>query len=151
MATARTDPVGTALEDGFSSKIAFAADPDISFWEITVTPPGIDGGDAIDQTTMFNTAWRTKAARSLKELTDASLTCAYDPSVIDQIFALVNVEGLVTVHFPDTSTLDFYGYLRSFTPGELAEGERPEADVVIVCTNYNTVTGAEVAPDYTAD
>lgn len=151
MATARVTPVGTALEDGFSSKIAFAADPDVAFWEITVTPPGIDGGDSIDQTTMFNTAWRTKAARQLKELTDASLTCAYDPAVISQIIALINVEGLVTVHFPDTSTLDFYGYLKSFTPGELSEGERPEADAVIVCTNYNTASGAEVAPSYTAD
>ena len=151
MATERSTPVGTALEDGFSSKIAFASDPDVSFWEITVTPPGIDGGDAIDQTTMFNTAWRTKAARQLKELTDAALTCAYDPEVIDQIIALVNVENLITVHFPDTSTLDFYGYLRSFTPGDLVEGERPEADVVIVCTNVNPVTGAETAPDFTSD
>lgn len=150
MPTTRVTPVGTALDDGFSTLIAFAADPDVSFWEKTVTPPGVDGGDAIEQTTMHNTAWRTFAARSLKTLTDVSLTAAWQPQVYDQIIALINVEGLVTCHFSDTSTLDFYGFLKDFTPGSHEEGSQPEADITIVCTNVNPVTGAETAPVYAA-
>ena len=44
--TARGTPAGTKLDDGFSTKVAFAADPTIAFFEKTVQPPGFDGGDA---------------------------------------------------------------------------------------------------------
>jgi hypothetical protein len=147
--TPRSTPTGTALEDGYSTKIAFAADPDVGFWEKTVTPPGIDGGDAIEQTTMHNSTWRTFAARSLATLTDVSVTAAYDPAVYPQIVALINVEGLITLHFPDGSTLDFYGFLKEFTPGEHSEGDQPEADITIICTNRNPTSGAEVGPVFT--
>jgi len=148
MPIARGTPTGTKLDDGFSIKIAFTADPDVDFWEKTVTPPGIDGGDAIEQTTMHNTAWRTFAARLLKTLTDASITAAYDPLVYDQIVALINVEGLITVHFPDTSTLDFYGFLKSFAPSDHSEGSQPEADLTIVPTNWNPFAGVEAGPTF---
>ena len=147
-AQTRSTPVGTKLDDGFSTKIAFEADPDISFWEKTVTPPGVDGGDKIPISTMHNSAWRTFAARALKELTDSTLTCAYDPKVYSQIIAIVNVPTEITVHFPDTSTLSFFGFLKSFTPGEMSEGEQPEADIEIVCTNLNPNTGLETAPSF---
>lgn len=148
--TARDTPVGTSLDDGYSTKIAFAEDADVSFWEKTVTPPGVEGGDAIETTTMHNTTWRTKAARSLKELTDGAITCAYDPAVYDQIIALVNVEGEITCHFSDSSTLDFWGYLKSFVPQECQEGEQPEAEIEIVCTNENS-SGTETGPNWTTD
>ena len=148
MTTARQTPGGIMLEDGYSTKIAFAADPDISFWEKTVTPVGIDGGDAIEITTMHNTSWRTMAARQLKTMTNVSLTVAYDPQVYYQIAALVNVEGLITLHFPDASTIDFYGFLKSFTPSEHAEGTHPEATIEIVPTNRHSTTGVETSPVY---
>lgn len=149
MTTARTTPHGIKMDDGFSTKIAFAADPDVSFWEKTVTPPGIDGGDAIETTTMHNTTWRSMAARALKTLTESSITVAWDPQVYDQIVALVNVEGLITVWFPNGDALDFYGYLKSFTPGDMSEGSPPEAEISIVPTNINPTTGAEAAPVFT--
>lgn len=146
--TDRTTPAGTKLDDGFSTKIAFAADPDVSFWEKTVQPPGIDGGDPIDTTTMHNTAWRTMAARALKTLTESSLTVAYDPVVYDQIIALVNVEGAITVHFPNGDTLDFFGFLQTFEPDSNEEGSQPEATITIVPTNVDPSDGAEAAPNY---
>lgn len=145
---ARQTPSGTMLEDGHSTKVAFSADPDVSFWEKTVTPPGVDGGDPIEITTMFNVDWRTMAARALKTLTESSLTVAYDPKVYDQIVALVNVPGLITAHFPDTSRLEFYGYLQKADFSELKEGEQPEATIKIQPTNVNPSNGAEVAPNY---
>lgn len=148
MATARQTPVGIKMGDGYQSLIAFASDPDISFWEKAVKPPGIDGGEAVENTTMHNTAWRTMSPRALKTLTPATVRAAYDPVVLDQIYALINVEGLITVHFPNNDTLDFYGYLQKFEPGDLVEGTQPEATITIVPTNTNPSTGAEVAPNY---
>lgn len=146
--TTRATPVGVKLNDGFSTLIAFAADSDVSFWEKTVTPPGIDGGDAIETTTMHNTTWRSMAARALRTLTDASTTVAYDPVVYDQIVALINVEGAITVKFPNGDTLDFFGYLKDFIPQENVEGEQPEAQVTIVPTNIDPTDGTEAAPNY---
>jgi hypothetical protein len=90
------------------------------------------------------------ASRALKTLTDASVTAAYDPNVYSQIVALVNVEGWITCLFPNGDTLDFCGYLKSFTPGENAEGNMPEADITIICTNKDALTGVETAPVFTA-
>jgi len=146
--TIRIAPVGINLSDGFSTVIAFNADPNVSFWEKTVTPIGLDGGDAIETTTMHNLAVRTMAARSLQTTTDAAVTAAYDPVVYDQIQALINVEDSITINFSNGDTLDFFGFLKSFIPGEAVEGEQPEAAIVIISTNTDPVTGAETIPNY---
>jgi hypothetical protein len=144
--TVRIEPDGIDLPDGFSAKIAFAADPDISIWEKTVTPPGLDGGDSIDTTTMHNSIWRTKRARSLVTGTDAQVTCGYDPDCYDEILAILNVEGSITVAFPDGSTYDFFGYLQKFEPSALQEGTYPEATLTIVQTDYDPVNHVEAGP-----
>lgn len=149
MPTLRSTPVGRRMEDGFSTKIAHASDPDISFWEKTVQPPGVEGGDAIELTDMHNTAWRTFAARSLLTLTPIAVTVHWDPKVYSQIIALANVEGLITVHLPNADTIEFYGFFRNFIPGPHEEGSPPEADMEVVPTCRNPTTGAEVAPVYT--
>lgn len=146
--TARTTPTGDRLDDGYQTLIAFAADADVDLWEKTVQPPGVEGGDEVDTTTMHNETWRSRAARALKTLTNSSMTVAYDPAVYDQILSLINVNGWITVHFPDGSTLDFVGFLKNFTPNDLSEGAQPEATCEIVPTNV--LAGAETAPDYTA-
>lgn len=148
--TARSAPAGIHLEDGFSTKITFAADPDISFWEKSVQPPGIDGGDAIEQTTMHSVAWRGMAPRHLRTLTSSQTTVAYDPAVYSQIVELINVETTVTVTFPDGSTLAFFGFLQKFEPADMSEGNQPEATVTITPTNRDPVTGAEAAPVLTS-
>lgn len=141
----RTTPGGTMLKDGYSTKIGFEDDLDIEFWEKTVTPGGYDGGDPIDITTMWNSAVRTKASRTLYDSTDGSAVVAYDPIAIESIKSIINVESIITYSFPDGSTDSRYGYLRSFEPNELAEGSHPEATVSIVHTNRNADTDAEEA------
>jgi hypothetical protein len=149
--TTRTTPVGIRLEDGHSTKIAFARDPDVSFWEVEVQPPGLDGGDAINITTMHNTTWRTMAARQLKTLTECSINVAYDPNVYNNILDhLINQEGAITVHFPDGSKLSFFGYLKSFTPQGNQEGNMPTAAISIVPTNYDPVARTEQSPVLTS-
>jgi hypothetical protein len=147
-ATTRSAPAGTKLDEGFPAKIAFAADSDVSFWEKSVKPPGVDGGDAVETTTMFNTTYRTRGPRVLKTLTDAQLTVAYDPQVLDQIIALINVNGWISVHFSDGSCWNFVGYLKSFEPNEMQEGNQPEAAITIVATNQ--LAGVETLAEYSA-
>jgi hypothetical protein len=144
--TSRQAPGGSRLLDGYQTLIAFAADPDVSLWERTVKPPGIDGGDEVDTTTMHNEEVRTFGPRSLKTMTASTFTAAYDPEVYDQIMALCNENGWITVHFPDGSGIDFAGYLKTFEPADISEGEMPEATVTIVCTNQ--IDGVETLPDY---
>ena len=133
------------LDDGHPTIISFSEYPNVKLWEKSVTPPGVDGGDAVDTTTMRNTLWRTKNPRVLRELSDASFTAAYDTEVFDTIVAMVNENQEITVTFPDESTLTFWGWLKEFTPSEITEGEQPTANVVIVPGNQDN-NKEEVAP-----
>lgn len=146
--TTRIAPSGNRMDDGYQTLIAFSQDPDIKFWEKSVTPPGFDGGDAINTTTMHNTSLRTFASAALQTMTDASVRVAYDPAVIPQIRAIVNVEGAITVHFPGGQKLSFFGFLRTFEPDEMVEGQQPEATITITCTNKDPNTGSEESPVY---
>lgn len=149
-ATVRVAPSGIKLKDGFSTKVTFATDTNLEIWEKTVKPPGIDGGDAIDQTTMHNTTWRTMAARQLKTLTEASSKFAYDPSCYTAFIALINVETTITKTFPDGSTLAFYGFLKMVEFDDLAEGTQPEGTMTIVPTNFDPTNKVEAGPTITS-
>lgn len=150
MPTARSAPVGTMLENGYQSLVAFADDPDISFWEKSVQPPGLDGGEKIDITTMHNTSVKTYAPQALSGMTDGDMTVAYDPVVLSQIIALINVSNAVTNHFSDGSSWDGFGYLQTFTPNAMSNGEQPEATCTVVYTNVDPADGSESSPSYTA-
>ena len=144
--TARITPTGWKMPDGFKSLITFKNAPAVQFWEKTVKPPGFDGGDKIDTTTMHNIKYRTGAAKFLITLTESSAACAYDPDVIDNILNLVNQETTITITFPDHTTLAFYGFLNKFEMNDLKEGEMPEASVSIMPTNWDSVNFVEAAP-----
>jgi hypothetical protein len=141
--TARQTPAGIKLDEGFPTKITFSRDPNIEFWEKTVKPPGLDGGDPVDTTTMHNSTYRTMNPRKLKTMTAMSTKVAYDPVVYSSILELINVKDTVTVTFSDGSTLAFYGYLKEFSPDDIDEGKQPEAGITIIPTNQHPTTGAE--------
>jgi hypothetical protein len=148
--TVRQTPNGIRIDDGFKTLITFSRDPDVCFWEKTVQPPGLDGGDAIETTTMHNTAYRTMAPRQLVTLTEMNTVAAYDPDIYNNILSLLNVEDTITVRFPDGSTLAFFGFLRTFEPAELSEGEQPTATINISPTNVQPGTSTEYAPVLTS-
>lgn len=150
--TTRQTPAGIHLDEGFSTKIAFSLDPDVSLWEITVQPPGVDAGDPINTTTQHNVTWETMAARALKKLTDGTVKCAYDPNVYNNVIDnLIGKDtGSITVRFPDGSTLDFYGFLKTFIPTGLSVGEFPIADCTFVATNFDPVARTEQGPVLTS-
>ena len=97
---------------------------------------------------MLNSTWRTRNPKALITLANAKMTVAYDPACYPEIVALTNVNNLITVTFPDGSTLAFWGWLDSFTPGENTEGEQPTAEIEIVPSNQNA-SGVETAPVHT--
>lgn len=137
------------IDDGYQTLVDFALSPTVKFYEKEVTPPSIEGGGANDTTTMRNVKWRTNAPKKLFSLGQSKLTAAYDPAVYEDIQTMLNKNQLITITFPDGSTVAFYGWLDSFTPGAIKEGSQPTADVTIICSNQDA-DGAEIDPVYTA-
>lgn len=148
--TVRVTPGGIKLKDGYTTKIAFALDPDISLWEKDVQPGSPDGGPPIDQTTMWNTLYRTKAPQSLVDTTDGKSKCAYDPAALTQIMAIINREGGITVRYADGSTEDVWGYVQKFERDPLVIGQQPEATVTWVTTNFDPNAKVEQGPVVTS-
>jgi hypothetical protein len=144
--TPRGYPTGKRLTDGFKTEFAFALNPTISFWELTVQPPGVDGGEAINTTTMLNLSWRTMAPRALRTLTPSTVNAAYDPILYNDILSLINHPGAATCHFSNGDTLDFYGFVQKFEPKECKEGDMPQATVIVTPTNYDPSAGTEEPP-----
>jgi hypothetical protein len=132
------------LRDGFPTTIDLTG-AGTTFWEKTVQPPGIDGGEPINTTTMRNSSVRTKAPRSLYDVTPMQLSVAYDPTVYDTIIAAVNVNQEIVTTFPDEGTVTWWGYLKSFVPEPNEEGKEPMASITLVPTNVNS-SGEETPP-----
>jgi hypothetical protein len=137
------------LDDGFSTTIDFGDFPSVQFFEKTVTIPGMDGGGPNDTTTMRNDTLRTRAPKKLKSMTEMTSVVSYDPEVFDvnAVWAMINVNQLITINFPDSSHVVFYGWLNSFIPGELREGEQPTATISVQCSNQDP-TGIETPPQW---
>lgn len=150
--TARVTPTATAdkLRNGHKTKITISLDPDICFWEKEVTPPGVDGGEAIPQGDMFDETWETVVPQALKTMTDMSLVANYAPQVLPLIISVVNVMCTITVTFPSGATWCFYGFVRSFIPNSKKRGEQPNANLVIKPTQLDPTDFSEAGPVYTA-
>ncbi len=141
------NPSDVRMDDGFSTLITLHNIPSIKIYEKEVTPPGISAGGAIDTTTMRSTAWRTMSPRKLKSLTAVAATVAFASSAIPDIMGEVGKLQQITILFPDTSTITFWGWLEEFTPGSFQEGEQPTASITVQPSNHDD-TGAEVSPVY---
>jgi len=145
---ARVTPLGEdiPLQDGYRTVIGPSSNPNIGWFEKSVKPPGMDGGDPVDTTTMWNATYMTKAPRSLKDFTNVTCRAAYDPILYTEALALINSTDTFNISFSDGTTIAFYGYLKSFEPQEITEGTQPEADIEIVVTNWDATLGVEAGP-----
>src|SRR4051812_28824859 len=94
---ARTPPTGFKMPDGFKTLVTFTSQPALQVWEKMVKPPGIDGGEAIDNTTMHNVTFRTRDARQLRTLDVMTFKFLYDPDVLPPLYTLVNHPDTITV------------------------------------------------------
>ncbi len=130
------------LKDGYQTTIGFSALAsgivfNVIAKEIGVTPPAIEGGGKIDLTTMRNSAARTFYPKQLYTIGDSSVVVAWDPTLYEEMAAVIGVDQEITITFPDTTFLTYWGTLDSFAPNELVEGERPTAVLTIIATNLN--------------
>lgn len=136
------------MEDGFKTLIDFGQST-TTFKEKSVTPPPLQGGGANDVTTMRNTRYRTKAPKKLLDVGEVQCNGEYDPACYSEYVSLMQVNQLITLSFPDDSTVAFWGWLDSFAPGASSEGGQPEATITIIVSNRDAA-GDEIGPVYTA-
>jgi len=147
--TARTTPVGYKMPDGYRSTFAAAAKPGLQLWEVSGKPPGIDGGEMINTTTMLNNIWRTWDARHLKTLTPLTFKAAFDPDVWNDLLNMINTPGAWTFHYPSGDALSFYANLEKVEPEDFEEGKMPMVTCTLTPTNWDPVNFVEAAPVYT--
>jgi len=148
----------TIQGDGYQTTIDFSSSEISSdviiisiMEEKEVTPPGVAGGGANDASTMRNETFRTMSPKGLKTLTPVTIVIAYDPALYDEMVAMVNDNQLITITFPDDSTLAFWGWIDEFTPNANIEGEQPTANITIIPSNQDADdNNAEIAPVFTA-
>lgn len=136
------------LDDGFSTTIAFGTSTVTDLFIAEVQPPSLEGGGSIPTSLMSNSVYRTFSPKQLLTLGELNFEAAYDPAVYDEMIATINVNQLITVTFPDTTTLAFWGWLDSFVPNNNVEGERPTASCVIIPSLVNG-SNVETAPVHT--
>ncbi len=144
--TAPGTPTGFKMPDGFKALITFASKPNISLWEKSVKPPGLDGGEPIDTSTMHNIKYRTAYPRALVTVDDGSANCAYDPDVLADILAQINVPQSITYLYADHTTYCVWGYLGGFKPQGLVEGQMPMAQATFPTTNWDANGKVEAGP-----
>ena len=137
--------------DGLGAQVSIGS---MSLQEVSITPPSTQGGGALEVTTHRNAGWRTKAPKTLKDLGELTFSAIYDPAQYSsQGISNLNNNQEITVTFPDSSTLVFYGFIDSFSAGEITPGELPTAEITVVVTNQNgsgSTPGSETAPVYTS-
>lgn len=140
----RVAPSGNVdLYDGFVAKITFDNDPNITFWEKSVKPPGLDGGEGIDRSTMFNLVYRTFHPGGLITVTNPTTKVAYCLQSFTDIIAIINDETTVTITVCDGSQMSFFGALQKFEPDELVPNTHPEATITVLATMYDYVNNVE--------
>lgn len=140
---------GTMLIDGLGTTIHFAAAASVKFSEVTLQPPGLTGGGAINTTGLRNVRVRTQQPKKLVSVSSSKGTAKYDPLALEDAYALQGVNNLITITHPDGTTTVGWGWLEDITPGENEEGSEPMIDFLIEWSNENA-SGVETKPVTTA-
>lgn len=140
------------IDDGHPTLVSFSAGTSgvtLQFFEKEITPPGASAGGPNDTTTMRNNLFRTMSPKQLITMTPMTAVGAYDPVLYDEIFAMIKTNQVITVTFPDGSTLTFWGWLDEFTPSNIVEGVQPTATITIQPSNQDNAK-VEKPPIYAA-
>lgn len=103
----------------------------LTFEEVSVTYPGIQGNEKIEQTSNQNTAFKSYEPGDLKEITDVQATVYYSTDDWDDIVSIINVKGTLAIAFKNGDSIsDTDAWLVSATPTGATINERPTMDVV---------------------
>ena len=104
--------------------------------------------EAIDVTTLSNTAAKTFVMSGLYESTDFVLTLEFDPSVYEGIVASGNLSTVVTFA-GTTEKITFWADVMEVGQVEINFEEQPVFDVTFKVTNLNG-SNVETVPAYAA-
>ena len=143
--TARQDPGGIYLKNGWKSLITLASLPTLEIWEINMAAPGIDGGEPIDITTQHTDTLVQREPNSLIDITPFDVECAFDPIIYTRALTYINKKDTITDRFPDGTTLAFYGWFQRFSSPRLSRGVLPTMTLTVCPANAHPTTGAEEA------
>lgn len=135
------------LEEGYQCLYEFSQNPALKIYQIEVTPPSLDGGGPIDETTQHNEEVTTQSPKTLKRIGQAKITCGYEGLTFSEVWALLNQNGVITCTFPDGKGFEQWGWIDKFTPTGMSEGNRPTAEVIIEWSNHDD-NGVEVPPTF---
>jgi hypothetical protein len=146
------------LNDGYQAlvRVSVGAGLTVVLIEREVQPPSLEVG-SIDTDTMRNGVgsvqapgglggaftstganYRTKQPKSKVTVGDMTMQCQYDPATYIAIrVGIIGKIGTIRVTFPDGSYTEFQGWVDSFTPQALKEGEFPLAEVKIIPSMQN--------------
>jgi hypothetical protein len=149
-ANARSTPTAQKVDQGFKILISNSANLAVNFWEIEVTPQGVDGGDPINTSTQFNNKYHTKRPRALINAMGGKMKGQLCAGTRHEAEAMINIEGTITEHYPDGSTYAYYGYFKDVKFDAFKEGEKPTAEIEIIETDWDYVNSLEAGPTYTA-
>jgi len=112
----------------------------------------LTGFEKLDISCLSNSTWKTGISQTLKDCPDLSFTVNFSPALWGSVVAQINVNQQITVNFPDAlglGSINFYGFLNTFTPGEASVGSVWSASGSVSVTNW---TGSEESgPVYNAD
>jgi hypothetical protein len=138
------EPTGTTLTFT-GTGVSFTLD-----W-VTITPAPLEGGEAIDTTSLANTQFKTSMPQTLISCGDLTFSGELNADALDDAVDSINKEATAVVVVGNGGgTFTYYGYLKSVTPGSLTAGEKATMDGVFAVTN--TVTTAyvptETAPTF---
>jgi hypothetical protein len=146
----RVTPTATKTDQGYRILHVNSLNTAVNFWEIEVTPQGVDGGEAIQTSTQFNNKWHTKRPRALLDAMGGKIKGQLCAGTRHEAEALINKEGTITEIYPDGSTYCYYGYWKSVKFDAFKEGEKPTAEIEIVETDWDPTASVEQGPIYTA-
>lgn len=146
--TARQSPAAGAIlnDDGLSTKITFSSVPTLQVWEKELTALGVEGGEPIPISNMFNAAWHTFAPRTLKKLKPIKVKAFFDINAWPTLLIQVNKKQVITLLFPNGATLCFFGFLYDLGEPTFVEGQPAMVDASIVPTNWDHTNNVEAAP-----
>lgn len=145
-ATARGPVGGTRLDNGYQALFSISSNITIEIYEKTITPPAIDGGDPIMTDTMLNEVYITKAPQCLQEWDDVTVVAAYDPAVLSELQAVLNVIQAMTIYYPDGTALTFWGFVRRIESSPLQKNTQPEITLTVVIANWDPNNCVEAGP-----
>lgn len=148
--TARITPSGRKLGIGGPTYITFASNPNISLWEQSVKPPSFQLDDRKDNTTSYNSRFRTFSPGRLITGQDVTAQCGYDPDDEQEIIDLIGVRDTITVTLPSGTTICFYGWLDNVDFNDHNEDDDPMVTLTIAQGNQDWDTCEEAAPVITA-